>query len=155
MIQGLLAEEVEFVVIGGVAAVAHGSTYQTNDLDICYRVTAPNLNRLCAVLQRWKAYPRDWEPGHAFAADPRTLKVTPTLNLRTTEGFLDVLSGVTGLNGYATARKRSDEVTAFSLRFRVLSLQALIVAKEAAGRPKDLMLLPELRALQELRDSGG
>jgi predicted nucleotidyltransferase len=151
MLRGLVTADVEFVVIGGVAAVAHGSSYQTNDLDICYRDSSANIRRLSVLLRTWNAYPREWETGRPFDVDPRTIKTTPTLNLRTTEGFLDLLAGVAGLDGYETAVKHSEEVEALGVRFRVLTLPALIRAKETLGRPKDLSQVPALRALLALR----
>ncbi len=150
MLRGLVAEGIEFVVIGGVAAVAHGSPSTTNDLDICYHASASNIRRLAELLQRWKAYPRDWEPGRPFALDARTLKTTPTWNLRTVEGDLDVLSGVVGLDGYRTARRESTMLSAFGITFPALNLAALIKSKEALGRPKDQAHLLQLRALLEL-----
>jgi predicted nucleotidyltransferase len=151
MLRGLVDAEVEFVVVGGVAAVAHGSTSVTNDLDICYHDTSDNIRRLSALLRQWKAYPRDWERGQVFSVDARTIKTTPTLNLQTSEGLLDVLAAITGLDGYVTALRESEEMVVFGLHFRVLGLAALIRSKEAAGRTKDLAQLPTLRALLELK----
>ena len=50
LLAGLVRNEVEFVVIGGVAAVAHGSVYVTYDLDFCYSRAAANLQKLVAAL---------------------------------------------------------------------------------------------------------
>lgn len=151
MVHGLLQAEVEFVVIGGVAAVAHGSTIQTNDLDICYRPSPENIERLVQLLKKWNAYPRGWEEGLPFEIDARTLATTPILTLRTSEGFLDLLDRVAGLDGYETVVEQSEEFPALDLRFRALGLAALIRAKEATGRAKDLAQLPVLRALLAMK----
>lgn len=151
MLRGLSNAEVEFVVIGGVAAVAHGSTFQTNDLDICYRPSAANIERLTRLLREWAAYPRGWESGLPFEMDARTFAMTPALTLRTSEGDLDLLDKVAGLNGYDVARELSEELVILDARFHVLGLPALVRAKEATGRAKDLAQLPMLRALLSLQ----
>lgn len=151
MLRGLTEAGVEFVVIGGVAAVAHGSAFQTNDLDVCYRPSAENIQRLVGLLREWKAYPRGWEEGLPFSMDARTFATTPVLTLRTVEGDLDLLDRVAGLDGYDTAREMSEEIAALGINFRALGLGALIRAKEATGREKDLAQLPMLRALLLMR----
>ncbi len=151
MLTGLVNARVVFVVVGGVAGSAHGSAHVTNDLDICYDAAPANLERLATLLAAWKAYPRDVEPGLPFFMDTRTLRTTPVLTLRTTEGALDVLDNIAGVSEYAAVRKHSETVRAFSVSFRILDLPTLIVAKRAAGRPKDMAHLPELEAILALR----
>lgn len=139
------------MVIGGVAAAAHGSSIVTLDLDICYATTDTNVSRLAELLENWKAYPRGVDSGLPFIMDERTLRNAPILTLTTTEGALDVLDRVDGVGDYQRVRRHSEEVSAFDTRFRILDLKALIAAKRAAGRPKDHAQLPELEALLVLR----
>jgi hypothetical protein len=150
MLQGLTAARVRFVVVGGVAAAAHGSSHVTNDLDICYDVGPDNIERLAALLAEWDAYPRGVERGLPFFMDERQLRTTPLMTLTTREGDLDVLDRVAGV-GFADALERSVEFEAFGVHFPVLDLPDLIRAKRAAGRPKDIAQLPELEALVALR----
>ncbi len=151
MIAGLTRARVEFVVIGGLAARAHGSPRITEDLDICYGTGPGNLERLAQLLAGWKAYPREIEPGLPFVMDEKTLAGAPIMTLVTDQGFLDVFDKVPGLDGYDKALASSIEVEAGDLTFRVLDLPALIRSKRATGRPKDLDQIPELEALLELR----
>ena len=151
MLQGLTAARVRFVVVGGVAAAAHGSSHVTNDLDICYDVGPDNIERLAALLAEWDAYPRGVERGLPFFMDERQLRTTPLMTLTTREGDLDVLDRVAGVGGFADALESSVEFEAFGVRFPVLDLPDLIRAKRAAGRPKDIAQLPELEALATLR----
>ncbi len=72
--------------------------------------------------------------------------------LSTDLGNLDLLSEVTGLGGYDQVRAASVAMSLFGMLCQVLSLDALIVAKRAAGRTKDLLVLPELEALREVSD---
>ncbi len=151
MLQGLRANKVKFIVVGGVAATAHGSRRVTDDLDICYDTGEANLARLSAMLAEWEAYPRGIERGLPFFMDERQFRITRVMTLTTREGFLDVLDIVKGVGPYPDCRRRSTAIEAFDIRFRVLDLPALIDAKKAAGRPKDIDQLPELEALLALQ----
>lgn len=148
---GLVNADVEFVVIGGVAASAHGSVHVTNDLDICYSNSRGNIERLAQLLAGWRAYPRGVERGLPFIMDLKTLRGCPVLTLTTSEGDLDVFDEVAGVGNYEAVAAAAEEFEAFGTRFLVLGLEALMKAKRAAGRPKDLAQLPELEAIRELR----
>jgi predicted nucleotidyltransferase len=150
MLQGLRANEIKFVVVGGLAAAAHGSRRVTDDVDICYDSGKANVTRLAELLSKWEAYPRGIDRGLPFFMDERQFRPTPIMTLTTGEGFIDVLDIVKGVGEYSKCRERSAEVEAFGIRFRVLDLPALIDAKRAAGRPKDIDQLPELEALLAL-----
>jgi hypothetical protein len=151
MLQGLTAAGVRFVVVGGVAAAAHGSAHVTNDLDICYDTAPDNVARLATLLAEWEAYPRGVEQGLPFFMDERQFRTTPVMTLTTREGDLDVLDRVAGVGNYPKALGESVDFEAFDVRFPALDLPALIRAKRAAGRPKDVAQLPELEALAALR----
>ncbi|HVD61483.1 MAG TPA: hypothetical protein VNC11_11475 [Gemmatimonadaceae bacterium] len=148
---GLRDNEVRFVVVGGLAGIAHGSRRVTDDVDICYDLSGGNTERLAALLSKWNAYPRGIEPDLPFFMDARQFKVTPIMTLTTSEGFIDVLDIVKGVGDYTDCRRRSVEIDAFDISFRVLDLPALIEAKRSTGRPKDIDQLPELEALVALR----
>jgi hypothetical protein len=151
MLGGLIAEKVRFIVVGGLAAAAHGSSRVTNDLDICYdALDGDNLVALANLLARWKAYPRGVETGLPFIMDDRTLRGAPILTLTSNEGDIDVMDRIAGIGQYADVRKHSEKVTALGVSFRVLDLPSLIKAKRAAGRPRDFEHLPELEALLTL-----
>jgi hypothetical protein len=151
MLQGLAGEGVRFVVVGGVAAAAQGSAIVTNDLDICYDSAPDNVRRLAALLEEWQAYPRGIEAGLPFFMDERTIRTTPLMTLETTHGGIDLLDRVLGVGDYRAALRHSERITAFGVALRILGLDALIRAKRAAGRAKDLAQLPELDALKALR----
>lgn len=150
MIDGLCNNEVEFVVIGGVAARAHGSVRITEDLDVCYDVSPVNLARLAKLLEGWHAYPREVEEGLPFIMDAKTLAISPILTLTTDEGALDLFDSVAGIGGYQDVVKRSVPVDGGEVRFLALGLPGLIDAKRVAGRTRDLAQIPELEALLEL-----
>ena len=103
MIGGLLEAKVRFVVVGGVAARAHGSTRVTEDLDICYDPSRDNVSSLVGLLADWDAYPRGVEPGLPFILDERTFTTTPIMTLKTSQGALDLQDKIPGVGGYEQA----------------------------------------------------
>ncbi len=151
MVTGLTDAGVAFVVIGGVAARAQGSTHITEDLDICYDTEPPNLECLADLLACWHAYPREVETGLPFIMDAKTLSTSPVLTLTTDEGDLDLFDAVEGVGDYRAVQKVSVRIDAGAVEFLALSLRGLIKAKRATKRPKDLGQLPELEALVELQ----
>ena len=150
MITGLCDNGIEFVVIGGVAARAHGSARITEDLDVCYDPSPENCRRLTSLLQRWHGYPREVEQGLPFIMDAKTLAISPILTLTTDQGALDLFDSVPGIGSYHDVVKRSVPVDGGEVRFLALGLPGLIDAKRAAGRTRDLAQIPELEALLEL-----
>ncbi len=154
MIAALVAHDIRFVVVGGVAATVHGSARFTNDLDICYENSAPNVARLVELLTEWKAYLRGVEAGLPFILDERTFRTTPMLTLTTTQGALDLLAEVPGVGDYAAVRKHSEQVRVGATEFRALTLEGLIASKKAVRRKKDVEQLIELEAMLALRKRG-
>lgn len=151
MARGLSEAGVRFVVIGGVAGAAHGSVRITEDLDICYAVFEENLRCLANLLTSWSAYLRDAEPGLPFIMDETTLRNTEILTLTTDHGEIDVFQRVQGVGEYSMCLARSGRITVGDFTVHVLGLEALIDAKRALGRPKDIEHLRELEALLELK----
>jgi len=148
----LTQHQVEFVIVGGVAISAHGSSYLTYDLDVAYARTRDNVKRLAAALAPYHPRPRDFPADLPFVWDEQTIKQGMNFTLTTDLGNLDLLGEVAGLGDYEGVRGQSVIMNLFNMPCRVLSLDALIVAKRAAGRPKDLLVLPELEALREIAE---
>jgi predicted nucleotidyltransferase len=149
---GVLAGEgVEFVVVGGAAATAHGSARLTQDLDIVYRRTPENLERLARALAGKDPYPRGAPAGLPFLWDARTLRLGCNFTLRTSLGFIDLLGEITLGGTYDDLFPHSIEIELFGVRCRCLGLVRLIEVKRAAGRPKDFEAIAELEALLEER----
>lgn len=144
---------VDFVIIGGMAAVAHGSAYLTMDLDLCYSRTRENLEKLAEALPSFQPSLRGAPPDLPFRLDAAGLRSGMNFTLSTNFGDLDILGELSGLGGYAEALLFSEEMELYGMRCRVLTLEGLIKTKKATGRPKDLMILPELEALLEIRKS--
>jgi len=151
-VQALCNAQVDFVLIGGWSAILHGSAYVTNDLDICFDRDRANLKRLADALTPYHPKLRDLPAGLPFVWDEATLRNGTTFTLDTDLGMIDLLAEVTGLGGFAEVAAEAVEVEAFGRTIRTLDLPGLIRAKRAAGREKDLRVLPELEGLLEARE---
>jgi hypothetical protein len=145
----LASARVRFVIVGGLAITIHGSSYVTFDLDFCHARDAENLSRLVQALRPYNPRLRGAPEGLPFRFDEDTLRSGLNFMLTTDIGDIDLMGEVAGLGDYAAALAASTPVELFGASFDVLTLEALITSKRAAGRPKDLMVLPELEALRE------
>ncbi len=145
----LASAQVDFILIGGVAAGTHGSVRLTEDLDTVYSRSDQNLRRIVEALGPYQPYLRGAPPGLPFRFDVATLKAGLNFTLSTDLGWIDLLGEVAGGGRYAELLPHSVEVEAFGSRCRVLDLDTLIRTKRAAGRPKDLEAIAELEALRE------
>lgn len=142
------AGDVSFVIVGGIAATVHGSARLTSDVDIIYDRSPENIERLVAALAPLDPYLRGAPPGLPFQFDVGTVRRGLNFTLVTSLGALDLSGEVPGVGDYTVARRNSVEISLFGSTYCCLDLEALIVAKRAAGRPKDLDALAELESLR-------
>ncbi len=149
------AYRVECVIVGGVAATLHGSSLVTRDLDVCYRRSSENLTRLVQALSSVAAKLRGAPEGLPFRLDEETLRRGLNFTFKTDIGDVDLLGELMGVGDYAEASENSDVMELFGFQFQVLSLPKLFISKRAAGRPKDLLAIPELEAILEVNKAAG
>ena len=147
----LAKHKVDYVLIGGLAAVLHGSTAMTNDADILPSDEAPNVERLSKALADLEARLRvDSDPdGVEFDPHPALISSIATLDMTTRCGDLDLTFTPAGLVGYADVVAKSETFELGGQLVRVASLDDIIRSKTAADRPKDHATLPILHALKE------
>lgn len=141
---------VDFVLIGGLAGVARGSSYPTYDVDIAYARDGENLERLAAALRDLGATLRGAPPDIPFLLDAETIERGAHFTFDTPYGAVDILSDPDGAPPYdrlVTAAGEPAEIEGVMLR--VASLDHLIAMKEAAGRPKDKLMATEYRAISD------
>ncbi len=152
----LARHEVRYVLIGGFAAVIHGSPYLTTDVDVVPDPSPANLERLSRALRDLHA--RVWtaaEPdGVPFEHDASSLASVRTWNLVTELGRLDITFEPSGTGGYDDVARDAVHLTILGTEVEVASLADVIRSKEAAGREKDRLVLPVLRRIQEETDRG-
>ena len=151
LLAALTRHDVAFIVVGGAAAIAHGSARLTQDLDIVYDRSPANLNRLVAALSDQRPYLRGAPPGLPFLWDRDTLARGLNFTLVTSLGDIDLLGEIPGGGSYRDLLPEAIEIRVFDIRCFCLSLRQLIRAKRAAGRPRDLEAIAELEAIEEER----
>jgi hypothetical protein len=149
LLERLVQNRVAFVVVGGFAAVAHGVSLVTEDVDVCCRFTPANLLKLQAALG-------DLHPVHRMTPARLPLALTPqscaglkNLYLDTDYGQLDCLGEVKGLGDFKAVAQCSVVVDLPFGPCRVLGIDALIRSKEAMDRPRDKAAIVQLRAIRE------
>jgi hypothetical protein len=146
---------VRYVLIGGLAAVSHGSALVTQDVDICHARDQPNLARLAHALAEVHAELRGAPPALPFSQDSETLHRGDSFTFTTDLGALDILATPAGTSGFDDLARTADAYDLFGQRVLVASLDDLIRMKRAAGRAKDLLAIEELGALREELDRRG
>jgi hypothetical protein len=149
-IKSLAENQVDFVIIGGVAFNLHSSAYVTYDFDFCYKRTRENLKKIVSALLLFNPKPRDFPKHLPYFFDETTLLNATNFTFQTEIGDIDLLGEVAGVGDYDSVENESVIMELFGFDVRVLSLDGLIKSKRAAGRTKDLLVLPELEALKEL-----
>ena len=149
---------VRYVLIGGLAAVLHGSPLPTLDADICPSRTLDNLGRLATALDEIDARIRtsDAPEGIRFPRDAVFLARVDLLNLVTRLGDVDLSFTPSGTTGFDDLSRHAVAMHIRGATIAVASLEDVIRSKEAANRPKDQRSLPMLRQLlEELRKRQG
>lgn len=148
-IKSLTREKVNFVIVGGLAISVHSTGYITTDLDFCYLRTQENLKKIVSAFAPFDPRLRSFPEDLPFVWDERTLQSGTNFTLKTMVGDIDLLGEVAGIGDYEAVKKESTLMMLYKCEVRVLTLEGLINAKRAAGRTKDLLVLPELEALRE------
>ena len=147
----LLENEIDFVLIGGFAAVVHGSTLVTQDLDICSSMSIENIEKLRLIL-------KDYNPVHrmnrkanlSFLDHPKTVEGLNNIYLDTDLGILDILSATQPAGDFKTIKKNSIQINIYGHTCNVISIDDLIKVKSAMKRPKDLQAVEELIKIKSL-----
>lgn len=147
----LADNKVSFVVAGGLATIVQGAALTTRNLEMASDMSPENLSRA------WQAL-SDLHPVHRMTparlpftreqAESGTLK---NLYLTTDLGQIDLLGEIKGIGSFDECLKNSEPVVIDGTAIRILTLDALILAKRAMGRPKDLHAVLELEVIRERR----
>jgi predicted nucleotidyltransferase len=149
LLETLAGGNVEFIIVGGLAATIHGSSRLTQDIDIVYRRSDENIERIVTALRPHSPYLRGAPPGLPFEWSSATLRAGLNFTLTTTVGDIDLFGEIVGGGGFEKLVGQSHRVVLFGNECMCVDLDALIRLKRAAGRPKDLEVLAELEALTE------
>ena len=140
---------IDFILIGGVAATVHGSVRLTRDVDVVYARTPDNIRRICDALRDIHPYLRGAAPGLPFRLDPSTVTAGLNFTLTTDEGDLDLLGEMTGGGTYEQLIPAAARIEVYGRACYCLTLDQLIAAKRAAGRPRDIDAIAELEIIRD------
>ncbi|HXS46813.1 MAG TPA: DUF6036 family nucleotidyltransferase [Solirubrobacterales bacterium] len=136
ILEALARHEVNFVLVGGMAAQTHGNTRMTNDVDVIPQPDPLNLARLAEALRALGA--RVLNTGHEDTEIDATMLPRATIwQLATPHGDIDVLHKAPGAAPYDQLRERALVITLDDLRIPVVGRDDLIRMKLARGRPVD------------------
>jgi histidyl-tRNA synthetase len=153
LVRKLSENEVEFIIVGGAAATAHGSARLTLDLDVVYHRSANNIQNIVNALGRLHPYLRGAPPGLPFEWSVETVQRGLNFTLTTTLGALDVLGEIVGGGGYEQLLPHTIKIEIGGVECLCLGLERLIEVKRAAGRPKDLETIAELERIKQESDA--
>ena len=145
----LAKHNVDFVVVGGYAVAAYGSSLVTQDIDICCDFSTDNLMRLQKALAESHPVHRMTPKRLPLILTPEKCKGLRNLYLDTDNGSLDCLGSVLGVGDFDAVKQHSMTIEMEGYQCRLIRLDALIDAKKAMGRPRDLAAVTELEAIKE------
>ena len=149
LVERLIVARVEFVLVGGFAAVAYGVSLMTQDVDVCCPFSAQNLRSIEAAIIDLKPVHRMTPQKLPFVLTDELCASLKNLYLDTDLGPLDCLSEVLGLGDFLEVKRRSIELTLPVGICPVLDIDALIAAKAATNRTRDRMTISQLKAIKE------
>jgi len=150
ILRKLLEHGVDFVLIGGLAGIAHGSSYPSYDVDIAYARGNENLRRLASALRELGATLRGAPPDVPFQIDARTLKSGAHFTFQTPYGSLDILADPDGAPSYDKLKEAAGAPAEVEGELILIaSLDHLIAMKDVSGRTKDKLMATEYRVLSD------
>ncbi len=147
----LVSEGVEFIIVGGAAATAHGSARLTEDLDIVYSRRKENIRRLVEAVKPFDPRLRGAPENLPFRWDEETIAKGLNFTLTTSLGWLDLLGEITLGGNYEQLLPDTVKIRIFGKECLCLALRRLIEVKRAAARRKDFEAIAELQAILEER----
>lgn len=149
ILQVLVSAGVEFIIVGGAAATAHGSSRLTEDLDIVYSRGDDNIKRLAEALAPLQPKLRGGPQDLPFRWDERSVKSGLNFSLLTSAGALDLFGEIILGESFEQLFPDSVKLNIFGNECLCLGLKRLIEVKRAAARPKDFEAIAELEVILE------
>ena len=153
IIRSLRKHDVDFIIIGASAAIAQGAPISTIDLDLGYRRTRENIERLVAALRPFHPRLRGIDESIPFTFGANSIRKGCNFTFVTDAGDLDLLGHIAGVGDYEAMITNAVRLRMFGYAVLVMELEDVIRSKRAAGRAKDQAVLPVLEETLKLRRS--
>ncbi len=144
----LIKSPIDFVLVGGFAAVLHGSNQTTRDIDICLSLDLQQIELLREVLAPIHPIHRLSPEKISFLTFPENFSDTTELYLSTDWGILDVMSRIEAVGGYFDLLRNAKKIDLLGSSCFIISIDDLIKSKRALGRHRDIATILELEAIQ-------
>lgn len=148
LLSKLSENNIDYIVVGGFAAAAYGSSFVTSDLDVCMILSPENIEKLRQALVDIHPLHRIVNNKPSFLDTPKFIEGINNLYLQTDAGVLDLLSNVTGVGNFEELSKSCIEIKIYGHKCKLISIEDLIKAKLALKRPKDLEVAKELEVIK-------
>ena len=150
LLQKLNEQGVDYVLVGGMAAIAHGARVVTEDVDVCASMSSENKQRIVRAMEglhaKWSRRPG---PPLWLESVLERLEEMRNIYLDTDLGVIDFLGELPGVGDFQYAKANSHVVTiAPGFKCNLLSIDALLACKRAANRPKDQQSIRILEAIR-------
>jgi predicted nucleotidyltransferase len=149
ILAAFVRNDVDFVLVGGLAGIAHGSNYPSYDVDLAYNRSRENINRLVAALTEIGVHLRGAPADVPFILDARTIGNGANFTFITPYGDLDLLGDIGGVRSYRELRDDAVMYEIEGFTIPVASIDHLIAMKRAANRSKDRVMLEEYIAIAD------
>ncbi|MDO8461411.1 MAG: nucleotidyltransferase [Deltaproteobacteria bacterium] len=144
----LVKSPLDFVLVGGFAAVLHGCNQTTRDIDVCLALSPEQISLLRQVLAPLNPRHRMTPQKLSFMEHPRDLDGVQNLYLETDLGILDIISNVEAVGSFYDLLKNASEIEMYGGKCFLISIDDLIKSKKALGRHRDLVTVDELEAIK-------
>ncbi len=148
LLQFLVESPLDFVLIGGFAAVLHGCNQSTRDIDVCLALSPEQVHALRQILGPLRPRHRMTHEKLSFLEHPKDLTGIENLYLETDLGVLDIVSRVEAVGNFYDVLKNATQIEIYDGRCHLISIDDLIKSKKALGRHRDLVVVEELKAIQ-------
>jgi predicted nucleotidyltransferase len=149
LLSKLVENKFDFIIVGGFAAAAYGSSYVTHDLDVCAVLSPENIEKLRKILADIHPKDRITKTKPPFLIVPEDLEGINNLYLETDAGVLDLLSNIIGVGDFEEVKKSAIEIPIFGRPCKIISIDDLIKSKQTLKRPKDLLVVAELETIRK------
>jgi len=148
LLEFLVKTPLDFVLIGGFAAVLHGCNQTTRDIDVCLVLSPEQIHVLRAVLKPFNPKHRMTTNKLSFLQYPEDVSGIKNLYLETDLGVLDIISHVEAVGNFYDVLKNAHKIELYSGECYVISIDDLIKSKKSLGRHRDLIVVEELEAIK-------